>query len=302
MSAYVRLARPFTLLPPMLGMLTGAVAAIGASGADLDGYVVGMIALGCVMAATLNAASNVINQIYDLEQDRINKPRRPIPSGEVSIRGAAWYSLVLYVAANAMAWFIDIGSGHECFWIVLFTTFVTYAYSGDPFRWRRFGWRANLTIALPRGLLLKVAGWSCVAPVFSDVEPWYLGFCFFIFLIGAATTKDFGDVVGDRAAGVQTLPVRLGAARAIAVTAPFFVLPWLLLPIGGVLPGPVLSASMIGLTVLGFGLAVYGFWIVTVLRRDPEALVTSGENHPAWRHMYLLMMCAQVGSAAVYQV
>lgn len=31
------------------------------------------------MAAVLNAASNALNQIYDLEIDRVNKPRRRCP-------------------------------------------------------------------------------------------------------------------------------------------------------------------------------------------------------------------------------
>ena len=41
------------------------------------------------MAAVLNAASNALNQIYDLEIDRVNKPRRPLTSGRMSI-GDAW--------------------------------------------------------------------------------------------------------------------------------------------------------------------------------------------------------------------
>lgn len=301
MRALVELVRPFTLLPPMLGMVTGALAALGVvSGASLAGALPTII-LGAVMAATLNAASNVINQIFDVELDRTNKPDRPLPSGRVT-PGAAWVvCVVLYVAANAMAWFIDVGAGRECFGIVLFTTFLTYAYSGVPFRWRRFGWRANLTVALPRGLLLKVAGWSCVAPVFSNIEPWYLGATFGLFLFGATSTKDFADVAGDAAGGVRNLPVRLGAEGAVRVTGPFFWLPWLLFPLGVVLPGDVLTPSPIPLCVLGVGLAAYGWWIRGLLVKDPEALGRGG-NHPAWRHMYLLMMVAQVGSAAVYQI
>ena len=34
---------------------------------------------GALMAAVLNAASNAINQIYDLDIDRVNKPKRPLP-------------------------------------------------------------------------------------------------------------------------------------------------------------------------------------------------------------------------------
>ena len=300
MLAYVTLMRPFTLVPPMIGMATGAAAAVGATDRTLTSERIVTIALGMLMAATLNAASNAFNQVCDLEQDRINKPDRPVPSGAISPRAANVFAAVLFVLANVLAYFIDVGAGRECFVIVLFTTFLTWAYSGPPLRWRRFGWRANLTVAVPRGMLLKVAGWSCVAPVFSDVEPWYLGSVFFLFLLGATTTKDFADVAGDAAAGVRNLPVRLGPARATRLIAPFFVVPWLMLPLGAWLPGPILSPPAGVLAVLGLALALYGAYVVKRLLDDADAVL--GENHPAWTHMYLLMMCAQLGSAAVYLV
>ena len=37
------------------------------------------------MAAVLNAGNNALNQIYDLEIDRVNKPKRPLPSGRLSM-------------------------------------------------------------------------------------------------------------------------------------------------------------------------------------------------------------------------
>ena len=40
----------------------------------------------------LNGASNALNQIYDLEIDRINKPKRPLPSGRISIGGASIFT------------------------------------------------------------------------------------------------------------------------------------------------------------------------------------------------------------------
>ena len=303
MSPWLRLIRPFTLLPPTLGMATGAAAALGAAPqADIGAAGFGTIALGMLMAATLNAASNVLNQIHDLEQDSINKPHRPLPAGQVGLRGAGLYALALYAAAITMSWFVEVGAGRECFWIVVFTSFLTWAYSGPPLRWRRFGWRANLTVAVPRGMLLKVAGWSSVAPVFSDVEPWYLGGVFFLFLLGATTTKDFADVRGDAAAGVRNLPIRLGVPRAIKIVAPFLWMPWLLLPLGALLPGQPLSADLTGLVTLGVVCAAYGFYLHRLLSRDPERLSRDGENHPAWRHMYGLMMTAQLGSALVYWI
>ncbi len=286
----------------MLGMATGALAAWGTSvPSNVAAGVPGRVILGILMAAVLNAASNVLNQICDLEQDRINKPHRPLPSGTMTVKQAGRLAALLYVVANVLAFFIDSGAGRECFYIVLFTSFLTYAYSGEPFRWRRFGWRANLTVAIPRGLLLKVAGWSTVAPVFHDREPWFLGGVFFLFLLGATTTKDYADIRGDAACGVRNLPVRLGVRGALRATAPFFVLPWLFLAAAPWLPGRPLSASPVALLVLGVTCASYGAFIVLLLFRNPDALSRT-ENHPAWAHMYRLMMLAQVGSAVVYQL
>ena len=41
------------------------------------------------MAALLNAGNNALNQIYDLEIDRVNKPKRPLTSGRLTI-AQAW--------------------------------------------------------------------------------------------------------------------------------------------------------------------------------------------------------------------
>ena len=74
------LARPFTLIAPALGMFTGSVIALGAAPAvPITSWVVIRIVLGTLMAAVLNAASNTLNQVTDLEADRVNKPGRPIP-------------------------------------------------------------------------------------------------------------------------------------------------------------------------------------------------------------------------------
>ena len=56
------------------------------------------------MAMVLNAASNALNQIYDLEIDRINKPQRPLTSGRLSIREAWIFTWIAYAVALALAW------------------------------------------------------------------------------------------------------------------------------------------------------------------------------------------------------
>ena len=300
-NPYVQLARPFTLLPPLFGIISGAVCAWGSAhnpdpSRAVTASVVLTVALGSLCASFLNAANNTLNQIYDLDIDRINKPKRPLPTGALSMRQAWGFTLATCLIAWGLAWLADPIGRHECFWIVLFTSLLCWIYSAPPLWTKRRGLWANLTIAIPRGVLLKVAGWSTVKTIVG-VEPWYIGAIFGLFLLGAASTKDFADIEGDKQGGCRTLPIAYGVKAAAWIIAPFFVLPFALIPIGvatGILTG---NATL--LMILGPLLILYGLFTVYLLVRRPEDLATT-ENHPSWTHMYRMMMLAQVGFALAY--
>jgi len=128
---------------------------------------------------------------------------------------------------------------------------------------------------------------------------------FAFFLLGATSTKDFSDMEGDRAHGCITLPVRFGVRKAAKMMAPFFVLPWLLIPLFAFLPDPanpaepLLTGNRPLLVALGLLLAAWGAYAARLLLQNPDELAST-ENHPAWTHMYLLMMAGQVGFAVAY--
>jgi len=297
MREYVQLARPFTLIAPALGFFSGAITAIGAYPAQPWSMQVLMPALvGAVMAAVLNAGSNALNQIYDVAIDRVNKPARPIPSGRLSIRQAWAFTWICYAIALWLAWMVAPGGRRECFWIVLVAAILTFAYSVPPVRTKRHGIWANITIAVPRGLLLKVAGWSAVKTVVG-VEPWFIGGIFGLFLLGASTTKDFSDMEGDRADGCRTLPILYGVRQAAWMISPSFVLPFLLIN-AGVFAG-ILTGNPLLLHLLGITMALYGIYVLYLMLRRPEELAVDA-NHVSWAHMYRMMFVAQVGFALAY--
>ncbi|HEX8617806.1 MAG TPA: hypothetical protein VF911_09505, partial [Thermoanaerobaculia bacterium] len=63
----------------------------------------------------------------------------------------------------------------------------------------------------------------------------------------------------------------------------------------------ILTGNATFISVLGVVLALWGAYTVWLIVRNPDEL-TSTENHPSWRHMYLMMMAAQIGFAAAYLV
>jgi 4-hydroxybenzoate polyprenyltransferase len=295
--AYLELGRPFTLIAPGLGFLSGAITAVGAYPRDaLTWPVLAPALLGSVMAMVFNAGNNALNQIYDLEIDRVNKGKRPLPSGRLTI-GEAWvFTVVTYALTLVLAWLVAPGGRHECFWIVLAAVVMTYIYSVPPLRTKRLGIWANVTIAIPRGVLLKVAGWSAVKTVVG-AEPWYIGGIFGLFLLGASTTKDFADMEGDRKGGCRTLPIVYGVTRAAWMISPSFVVPFVLINVGAA--AGVLTGHAALLHLLGGIMTAYGLYVCYLMLKRPEDLAVE-ENHVSWAHMYRMMFVAQIGFALAY--
>jgi 4-hydroxybenzoate polyprenyltransferase len=295
--AFVDLARPFTLVAPALGFVSGAATAIGAH--PREPWSAGLLVaplVGSLMAAVLNAGNNALNQIYDLDIDRVNKPRRPLPSGRLTIRHAWVFTILTYLVALVLAWLVAPLGRHECFWLVAIAVVCTLLYSVPPFRTKRLGIWANVTIAIPRGVLLKVAGWSSVKTIVG-VEPWYIGAIFGLFLLGATTTKDFADMEGDRRGGCRTLPIQYGVTRAAWMISPSFVVPFLMIPVGAWIH--VLTGNFWLLQILGVAMTAYGVYVCYLMLRRPEELAVE-ENHVSWAHMYRMMFVAQIGFALAY--
>jgi 4-hydroxybenzoate polyprenyltransferase len=298
LDAYWRFARPFTLLMPAIGMIAGGLVAWGAEPryrSSWTGSAAGValdIAIGALMAAVMNAGSNGLNQIYDLEIDRINKPGRPLPSGQLT-PGEAWrFTWLMIVAGLVLAWMVN----WQCFLLGAVAALLTACYSVPPARTKRWGILANVTVAIPRGFLLPVAGWSTVKTV-AVPEPWLLSLPLGLFILGSVSTKDFSDIPGDRAGGCNTLPVTYGIRKTAVIISPFFVAPfflWVVFRHFG-----YLSAGMTGLVVLALLLAAVGGLIDYLIILRPEEL-SKGENHISWKLIYLMAILAFAGLATVY--
>ena len=208
--------------------------------------------------------------------------------------GAWIFSITCYIFAIALAWWIN----YNCLWLVSVAALCTIIYSVPPLRTKKHWLAASITIAIPRGILLKVAGWSVLLDIYT-LEPWYIGSIFGLFLLGATSTKDYADIKGDRIDQCITLPIRFGVKKSAWLIAPFLTLPFLFFPIGVFLK--ILTGNPILIYALGISLCLWGSYIVFLLIRDPDSLANT-ENHPSWKHMYLMMMYAQIGLAIAYLV
>ena len=203
LRAIVDLTRPFTVGVVMLITLFVAVLAVKYSGHGVIEY--GRQIVDVIVAVGLaQVFSNVINQVEDLEEDRINKPYRPIPQGIIYEKDALAIGYVSAFIAVFRALFVS----RDFTLMVMAIIAGTYVYSVPPFRTKKRYVLNNLTIGIFRGVIGPLAPW--VAFVGFDMHvivPMTLIGAFVFFGI---TSKDLNDIEGDRKVGNKTFPVVLG--------------------------------------------------------------------------------------------
>jgi len=209
----VEITRPHNLAVAALTILAGWAVA---GGGNPDLRLVLAIAAGTLVAA----AGNVVNDYFDADIDRINKPRRPIPSGRMTRRDSWRY----YWALCAPALALGAAAGLPVLGFIVVWTLCLYAYSA---RLKTRFLLGNLTVSAVAssgfvlGALLAGHGGAAFAPTLLA----------FLFLMGREIVKDVEDLPGDRACGARTLARRLGERRALHLALVFFGLfaalaPW----------------------------------------------------------------------------
>jgi len=169
------------------------------------------------LAASLAMASgNIINDIYDIEIDRINRPSRPFPSGLIKINFALFFYLILVLISIALSLLIS----QTAFTIVLMSHFVLFLYSKYLKKVPLIG---NTTVAFLTGLVFIFGGVAVGNPSAAIIPA---SFAFLINLI-REIVKDMEDVEGDRKADAITFPIKFGFQKSkilILVITIFLVL------------------------------------------------------------------------------
>jgi homogentisate phytyltransferase / homogentisate geranylgeranyltransferase len=231
-----RFSRPHTLIGTSLS-IAGLYAMAAAVGRASDAFDLAMTLLA---GACVNVFIVGINQVMDVDIDRLNKPWLPIAAGELSPAAARRIVAVAAVAPLAMA----ATQGAEELIAVTVALTVGWAYSCPPLRLKRHAAPAAGCITFVRSLVVNLGVWLHVAgaPVIAGV--WALIAVTVPFSFAIAVLKDVPDIRGDRRFGIATLSVRLG-------------------------PRPVMAVGVGALTAAGLGMAIAG----PLLLRDADPVV-----------------------------
>jgi geranylgeranylglycerol-phosphate geranylgeranyltransferase len=229
-----------------------AVAAGGLTfiGAFVAGGTTALTASAFAAFATVLATGggNAINDYFDREIDAVNRPDRPIPRGAVAPRAAFGFSGLLFAAAVVLTLLLPPLA--IAIAVVNLVALVAYTevFKGLP-------GIGNALVGYLTGSTFLYGG----AAVGGD-----LGTVSVLFVLASGATvareivKDVEDIEGDRADGLNTLPIALGERTALAIAAVFVALAVVASPtpyLRGTFGRPYLF--VLAPTVVGLGAGMY---------------------------------------------
>jgi geranylgeranylglycerol-phosphate geranylgeranyltransferase len=234
--------------------------------------------LGSVIAALVASGANIINDIFDLEIDRINKPKRLLPSGQVSPKEAWLYFGIAY----ALAFLLSLFCTFTMFVIAVIIACLLIIYSA---RLKRTVLWGNITVSVSSAMAFIYG-----ALTVGDWRPGLIPAIFaFFFHLGREIIKDMQDLEGDLRQQSVTFPGRFGVKASVALVNAVFIF-------------------LIILTFLPYILHIYGnlyLWIV-ILGVDSVLLFTSiylwFHNDPVHlgKISHLLKLDMFIGLIAIY--
>jgi geranylgeranylglycerol-phosphate geranylgeranyltransferase len=192
-SPYINIVRPGNFL---ITFFTVIVAAALSYQGEYSPF---KVFLAAITASLTMSAGNIINDIYDINGDKINHPGRPLPSGLISLRTAIIYYFILLAVSLFISW--DISNLN--FAINLLAVLLLYLYS---YKLKRIAIGGNLVVSLLTGLTF-IYGGLAVNNIYNSIIP-----ALFAFLINLIReiVKDMEDAEGDIREGIISFPSKYG--------------------------------------------------------------------------------------------
>ena len=173
---------------------------------------VGDLALTLLAGLCVNVYIVGINQLEDVEIDRVNKPYLPIAAGDMTREQGRALVALAGIVPVALA----LTQGTLELVAVLAGLAVGTAYSVPPLRLKRFPALASLSISGVRSVVVNLGVYAHFGtPIPAPI--WALTLFVVPFSFAIAILKDVPDIEGDRRFRVMTFSVRMGGRRVLQV-------------------------------------------------------------------------------------
>lgn len=203
---FIRFSRPHTVIGTVLSISSIYLLA----GGGMNEISIWLTAIIACLGANIYIVG--LNQLTDIEIDKVNKPHLPLASGA--------YSKSAAIAIISISVLLSIILGMIAGGFLLGTLFISILigtlYSLPPFRLKRFHFWAAFCIIAIRGLVVNLLIYLHFSEKIQGVANlpaviWLLTGVIFVYSIVIAWFKDIPDMAGDQKHAIKTLSLSYGA-------------------------------------------------------------------------------------------
>jgi len=269
--AFWKFSRPHTIVGTSLSVLAlfvislSSIEAWGADNPSISWLLLFPALLACLCG---NVYIVGLNQLEDVEIDRINKPHLPLASGEFS-RQQGW---AIVITMGILALLLSAWQGIFLMATVWVSLLIGTAYSLPPVRLKRFPIWASLCIFSVRGAIVNLGlflhfqqklnsgAWSAsIEEVSIPATVWALTLFVLVFTFAIAVFKDIPDLEGDRRYHITTFTVRLGQKSVFNLARWVLTLCYL----GMIVAAGWLESVNTWFLVVTHGIALISVWLLS---------------------------------------
>ncbi|XP_010548611.1 PREDICTED: homogentisate phytyltransferase 1, chloroplastic isoform X2 [Tarenaya hassleriana] len=217
LDAFYRFSRPHTVIGTVLSILSVSFLAVEKL-SDISPLFFTGVLEAVVAALMMNIYIVGLNQLYDVDIDKVNKPYLPLASGEYSIKTG----IAIVASFSVMSFWLGWIVGSLPLFLALSVSFLlgtAYSINVPLLRWKRFALVAAMCILAVRAVIVQIAFYLHIqCHVFGRpalfTRPLIFATAFMSFFsVVIALFKDIPDIEGDKIFGIRSFSVTLGQKR-----------------------------------------------------------------------------------------
>jgi len=175
------------------------------------------LALGFLTGFFICAYSMALNDVYDVDVDRVNRPDRPIPSGKVTVRDAYRISYICLIAGIGCS---VLSLNFLAVVIAAAYAFLSWLYNAKA---KKTGFGGNLIVASSLAIPFVYGGAVTMGSIVGSLLL-MMALTAFFSGVGREVVKAMADVEGDSKREVRSVARSRGLRFASVVGALFFLL------------------------------------------------------------------------------
>ena len=203
-----------SLIRPINSFMIGLAVVVGIAIGSPDMLFSRLTIYGFITGFSISSYSMIINDIYDIEIDKVNQPERPLAKQIISINSALSLSLILLLIGLTSSLIIS----YYNIIITAIFSFLSWFYN----IWgKKQGIIGNSIVASSMSIPFIFGG---IMTGNVSLLVWSISLIAFLSGMGREIIKTIADVEGDKIKGIKSVSIQFGPRNAMLIACGFIII------------------------------------------------------------------------------